>query len=46
MMRIAALALILAEAWTAPAAAKDQMDAASMIRMLMCTQNTDTVNGL
>ena len=38
MMRIAALALIFAEAFSGPAAAKDPTDADWMIRMMVCTQ--------
>jgi hypothetical protein len=38
MMRIAALALIFAEAFWGPAAAKDPTDADWMIRMMVCTQ--------
>jgi hypothetical protein len=39
MMRIAALALIFAEAFAGPAAAKDPTDADWMIRMMVCTQD-------
>jgi hypothetical protein len=38
MMRIAALALIFAEAFSGPAAAKDPTDADWLIRMMVCTQ--------
>ena len=38
MMRIAALALIFAEAFWGPAAAKDPTDADWFIRMMVCTQ--------
>ena len=38
MMRIAALALIFAEAFWGPAAAKDPTDADWMIHMMVCTQ--------
>jgi hypothetical protein len=39
MMRIAALALIFAEAFAGSAAAKDPTDADWMIRMMVCTQD-------
>ena len=38
MMRIAALALMFAEAFSGPVAAKDPTDADWMIRMMVCTQ--------
>lgn len=38
MMRIAALALILADAFACPAVAKDPTDADWTIRMMVCTQ--------